>query len=137
MAQRLPASPVMPVSRFQPRCFRVGFSEKQHCFSLLNVTGRSLLMGPRRVKVETSVSTLICWNGLQSVATDSNLWENIRICGNGLQSDLKWVGNEKIYCYYYNSSMNMFVLNPLILKKLSHFSEIQNDALMRLEVLTL
>ena len=28
----------------------------------------------------------ICGNTLQSVATDSNLWEHIRMCGSGLQS---------------------------------------------------
>ena len=46
-----------------------------------------------------------------------------------------WNGWEmtKIYGYYYNSSMNMYVLKPLILKKLSHFSVKQNDALMHRE----
>ena len=38
-----------------------------------------------------------------------------------------------MYCHYSNSFMNMFVLNPLVLRELSHFSEIQNDALMHRE----
>ena len=40
-----------------PPVFRVRFSKKQQCFSLLNVTRQSRQWRPRRVKVETSVST--------------------------------------------------------------------------------
>ena len=36
-----------------------GVSEKQHCFSLLNLTRRSHYWRPSRVKIATSVSTLI------------------------------------------------------------------------------
>ena len=35
--------------------------------------------------------------------------------------------------HYSNSFMNMFVLNPLVLRKISHFSEMQNDALVQRE----
>ena len=39
--ERLTASPCMRPG-FEPCCSRVGFSEKQHCFSLLNVTRRHI-----------------------------------------------------------------------------------------------
>ena len=42
-----------------------GFSEKQYCFCLFNVTRRSRWWRPRRVKVETSVSTLISRRSLR------------------------------------------------------------------------
>ena len=44
------------------------------------------------------------------------------------ENDLKWVTNE--YCYFQNSSMKIFVVKPLGFRKLSHASEMQNDALM-------
>ena len=38
----------------------------------------------------------ICGNGLQSVATDSNLWEQIRICGNKFET----VATDSKYFYF-------------------------------------
>ena len=49
----------MASAGFEPRGSRMGFLGKHHCFSLLNVTRRSRYWRPRRVKVETSVSTVI------------------------------------------------------------------------------
>ena len=49
------------------------------------------------------------------------------------EDDLKWVANEKIYCYYKNSSIKIFGLKTLGFRKLSHFSEMQNDALRHCE----
>ena len=46
---------------------------------------------------------------------------------------MKWVTNERKKCYYLNSSMNIFVLEPLSFKKLSHYSGMQNDILMQRE----
>ena len=57
--ERPTASPAMHASGVEHRCFRMGFSEKQHCFYLLNVTRRWRYWRPRRVKVEIGVSTLI------------------------------------------------------------------------------
>ena len=37
---------------------------------------------------------------------------------------------KSIYCYFQNSSMEIFVLKPLGFRKLSHSSEMRNDALM-------
>ena len=40
---------------------------------------------------------------------------------------------KKIYCYLINSFMNFLVLKPPGFRKLSHFSEMRNDALIHRE----
>ena len=46
---------------------------------------------------------------------------------------MKWVANEKNILLLSTSSIKKIVLNPLVFKKLSHFSEMHNDALMHRE----
>ena len=53
------------------------------------------------------------------------------------ENDLNWVTNGKIYCYFLNISMQIFVLKPLGFRKLSYFSEMRNEALMHREGLAL
>ena len=50
--------------------------------------------------------------------------------------DLKWVVNEKKYCYYCNSFMKSFGLKTpgVILRKLSHPSQMQHGALVHRQV---
>ena len=49
------------------------------------------------------------------------------------ENDLKWVTNEKIYCYFQKNSIKIFVLKPPGFRKLIHSSEMLNDALMHRE----
>ena len=46
------------------------------------------------------------------------------------EDDLKWVSNENKILVLLNSSMNIVVLKLIKIRKLSYFSEMQNDALM-------
>ena len=46
------------------------------------------------------------------------------------KDDLKWLTNEDKYCSFLNFSMKIFVPKPLGFTKLSHFSEMLDDALM-------
>ena len=49
------------------------------------------------------------------------------------EDDLKWVGNEKNVLLSLKQFHEHVRSKPLVLKKLSHFSEMQNDALMHRE----
>ena len=49
------------------------------------------------------------------------------------EDDLKWVGNEKNVLLSLKQFHEHVCSKPLVLKKLSHFSEMQNDALMHRE----
>ena len=47
--------------------------------------------------------------------------------------DLKMVENEKKVLLLLNTSTNIFVLKPVVFRKLSQFPGMQNDALMHVE----
>ena len=51
------------------------------------------------------------------------------------ENDLEWVTDDKKILLLINSSKNIFVLKPIYCRKLSHFSEMQNGALMHQEAL--
>ena len=69
-----------------------------------------------------------------SSTTSRELLRNSRLVVD--ENDLKWVTSEKKYCYcFLNIPIKICVVKPPGFWKLSHCSEMRNDALMHREYL--